>query len=145
MYSSAAAKSFFLAFILAQFIYLFTLGFQGFMIVERASLYGSRNILDQHRDMRMDVDNMSYEVWLLLPIMFLLSVLILFYLKCIKIFYWSDSLGTSCTWGEDWPGEHRIVWGCAFQVFDRNNILFIWPMPGWRKLCDLSGIFFLHS
>ncbi|CAK8543830.1 unnamed protein product [Lathyrus sativus] len=33
----------------------------GFMIVERASLYGSRNILDQHRDMRMDVDNMSYE------------------------------------------------------------------------------------
>ncbi|XP_073221901.1 uncharacterized protein [Cicer arietinum] len=33
----------------------------GFMIVERASLYGSRNMLDQHRDMRLDIDNMSYE------------------------------------------------------------------------------------
>jgi E3 ubiquitin-protein ligase RNF38/44 len=32
------------------------------MIVERASLYGSRNMLDQHRDMRLDVDSMSYEV-----------------------------------------------------------------------------------
>ena len=26
------------------------------------SLYGSRNFSDQHRDMRLDVDNMSYEV-----------------------------------------------------------------------------------
>ncbi|TKY62166.1 E3 ubiquitin-protein ligase MBR2 [Spatholobus suberectus] len=34
---------------------------EGFMVVERASLYGSRNMLDQHRDMRMDIDNMSYE------------------------------------------------------------------------------------
>ena len=33
----------------------------GFMIVDRASGYGSRNMLDQHRDMRMDIDNMSYE------------------------------------------------------------------------------------
>nr|CAA70734.1 RING-finger protein [Lotus japonicus]CAA85321.1 protein containing C-terminal RING-finger [Lotus japonicus] len=32
-----------------------------FMIVDRASMYGSRNMLDQHRDMRMDIDNMSYE------------------------------------------------------------------------------------
>jgi len=32
------------------------------MIVERASLSGSRNMLDQHREMRMDIDNMSYEV-----------------------------------------------------------------------------------
>ena len=31
------------------------------MIIDR-SLYGSRNFLDQHRDMRLDVDNMSYEV-----------------------------------------------------------------------------------
>ncbi|KAK7337049.1 hypothetical protein VNO77_17607 [Canavalia gladiata] len=34
---------------------------EGFMVVERASLYGSRNMLDQHREMRMDIDNMSYE------------------------------------------------------------------------------------
>lgn len=32
------------------------------MIVDRSAVYGSRNILDQHRDMRLDVDNMSYEV-----------------------------------------------------------------------------------
>ncbi|KAK7279365.1 hypothetical protein RJT34_24415 [Clitoria ternatea] len=34
---------------------------EGFMIVGRTSLYGSRNMPDQHRDMRMDIDNMSYE------------------------------------------------------------------------------------
>ncbi|XP_027363854.1 probable E3 ubiquitin-protein ligase ZFP1 isoform X2 [Abrus precatorius] len=34
---------------------------EGFMIVDRTSLYSSRNMLDQHRDMRMDIDNMSYE------------------------------------------------------------------------------------
>ncbi|KAE9621831.1 putative transcription factor C2H2 family [Lupinus albus] len=34
---------------------------EGFVIVERASLYGARNTLDQHSDMRMDIDNMSYE------------------------------------------------------------------------------------
>jgi len=33
-----------------------------FMIVDCASQYGSPNIHDQHRDMRMDIDNMSYEV-----------------------------------------------------------------------------------
>ncbi|CAO2824255.1 unnamed protein product [Amaranthus hypochondriacus] len=33
---------------------------EGLMIIDR-SLYGSRNFLDQHRDMRLDVDNMSYE------------------------------------------------------------------------------------
>lgn len=38
------------------------LSFQGFMIVDRSALYGSRNTVDQHRDMRLDVDNMSYEV-----------------------------------------------------------------------------------
>jgi hypothetical protein len=60
-YSSGAAKLFFLAFTTTD-SNLFILGFQGFMIVERASLYGSRNMLDQHRDMRLDVDSMSYEV-----------------------------------------------------------------------------------
>ncbi|KAI4300257.1 hypothetical protein L6164_033654 [Bauhinia variegata] len=34
---------------------------EGFMIVDRTSFYGSRNMFDQHRDMRMDIDNMSYE------------------------------------------------------------------------------------
>ncbi|XP_022634928.1 probable E3 ubiquitin-protein ligase HIP1 isoform X2 [Vigna radiata var. radiata] len=34
---------------------------EGFLVIERASMYDSRNILDQHREMRMDIDNMSYE------------------------------------------------------------------------------------
>ncbi|KAK6942828.1 Zinc finger, RING-type [Dillenia turbinata] len=34
---------------------------EGLMIVDRSSLYGSRGLFDQHRDMRLDIDNMSYE------------------------------------------------------------------------------------
>lgn len=34
---------------------------EAFMYVDRASLYGPRNLLDRHRDMRLDIDNMSYE------------------------------------------------------------------------------------
>ncbi|OMO73531.1 Zinc finger, RING-type [Corchorus olitorius] len=34
---------------------------EGFMIVDRSGFYGSRNAFDQHRDMRLDVDNMTYE------------------------------------------------------------------------------------
>lgn len=32
------------------------------MIVDQSSYYGSRNAFDQHRNMRLDVDDMSYEV-----------------------------------------------------------------------------------
>ncbi|KAL6507933.1 hypothetical protein OROGR_024128 [Orobanche gracilis] len=31
------------------------------MVVDRNALYGSRTFFDQHRDMRLDIDNMSYE------------------------------------------------------------------------------------
>ncbi|XP_050381022.1 probable E3 ubiquitin-protein ligase ZFP1 isoform X2 [Argentina anserina] len=34
---------------------------EGFMIADRSGFYGSRNMLDHHRDLRLDVDNMSYE------------------------------------------------------------------------------------
>ncbi|KAL5546188.1 hypothetical protein UlMin_005875 [Ulmus minor] len=34
---------------------------EGLMVVDRSALYGSRSMLDQHREMRLDVDNMSYE------------------------------------------------------------------------------------
>lgn len=34
---------------------------EAMMIIDGAALYGSRNLFDQHRDMRLDVDNMSYE------------------------------------------------------------------------------------
>lgn len=35
---------------------------QSFMVMDRSTLYGSRSMFDQHRDMRLDVDNMTYEV-----------------------------------------------------------------------------------
>ncbi|XP_031252277.1 probable E3 ubiquitin-protein ligase ZFP1 [Pistacia vera] len=34
---------------------------EGFMIVDRSTMYGPRSMLDQHRDLRLDVDNMTYE------------------------------------------------------------------------------------
>ncbi|XWS59698.1 hypothetical protein CRYUN_Cryun08bG0144100 [Craigia yunnanensis] len=34
---------------------------EGFMIVDRSTFYGSRNMFDQHRSMRLDIDNMTYE------------------------------------------------------------------------------------
>ncbi|PIA38574.1 hypothetical protein AQUCO_02700056v1 [Aquilegia coerulea] len=34
----------------------------GYMTMEHSTLYDPRNLLDQHGDMRLDVDNMSYEV-----------------------------------------------------------------------------------
>ncbi|KAL7594324.1 uncharacterized protein LOC111893058 [Lactuca sativa] len=34
---------------------------EGLVIVDRSGFYGSRNPFDQHRDMRLDIDDMSYE------------------------------------------------------------------------------------
>ncbi|XP_022745202.1 probable E3 ubiquitin-protein ligase ZFP1 [Durio zibethinus] len=34
---------------------------EGFMTMDRSAFYGSRNMFDQHRDMRLDIDNMTYE------------------------------------------------------------------------------------
>ena len=31
-------------------------------MVDHSSYYGSRNVFDQYGDMRLDVDNMTYEV-----------------------------------------------------------------------------------
>lgn len=49
-------------FIIVTQIRTFLFNLQGFMIVDRSPLYGSRGMLDQHRDMRLDIDNMTYEV-----------------------------------------------------------------------------------
>lgn len=32
------------------------------MIMDRTGIYGSRSMFDQHREMRLDIDNMTYEV-----------------------------------------------------------------------------------
>ncbi|KAK3038425.1 hypothetical protein RJ639_030591 [Escallonia herrerae] len=37
------------------------LGPEGLVIVDRSSWYGTRNMYDHHREMRLDVDDMSYE------------------------------------------------------------------------------------
>ncbi|KAF8395202.1 hypothetical protein HHK36_019145 [Tetracentron sinense] len=34
---------------------------EALLMVDRSVMYGSRNLFDQHRDMRLDIDNMSYE------------------------------------------------------------------------------------
>ncbi|KAG8376536.1 hypothetical protein BUALT_Bualt09G0073700 [Buddleja alternifolia] len=34
---------------------------EGLMVVDHSAYYGSRTLFDQHRDMRLDIDNMSYE------------------------------------------------------------------------------------
>lgn len=35
------------------------------MILDQSLFFGMADIYDRHRDMRLDVDNMSYEVWLM--------------------------------------------------------------------------------
>lgn len=32
------------------------------MIADRSGFYASRSVFDEHRDLRLDIDNMSYEV-----------------------------------------------------------------------------------
>jgi hypothetical protein len=71
-------------------MYSFILGFQGFMIVERASLYGSRNVLDQHREMRMDIDNMSYEV--AINLLFFVTISIIYILIILMIGFFRNYL-----------------------------------------------------
>ncbi|KAL3536288.1 hypothetical protein ACH5RR_004749 [Cinchona calisaya] len=34
---------------------------EGLMIMDQSAIYGSRSLFDHHRDMRLDIDNMSYE------------------------------------------------------------------------------------
>ncbi|XP_044487187.1 probable E3 ubiquitin-protein ligase ZFP1 [Mangifera indica] len=34
---------------------------EGFVIVDRSTMYGPRSLVDQHRDLRLDIDNMTYE------------------------------------------------------------------------------------
>jgi hypothetical protein len=78
---------------------------EGFMIVDRSALYGSRNMFDQHREMRLDIDNMSYEVIyrVLVSSTFFLLLLCLFFPEILHC------TGTSCSRGKDWECEHRSL------------------------------------
>lgn len=43
--------------------YLFIImNLQALLMGDGSNIYGSRNLFDQYRDMRLDIDNMSYEV-----------------------------------------------------------------------------------
>ena len=42
------------------------LSVQDIMILDHSVLFGMADIHDQHRDMRLDVDNMSYEVHIII-------------------------------------------------------------------------------
>ncbi|XP_030451420.2 E3 ubiquitin-protein ligase MBR2 isoform X1 [Syzygium oleosum] len=37
------------------------LEYEGFMIADRSGFYASRSVFDEHRDLRLDIDNMGYE------------------------------------------------------------------------------------
>ncbi|KAK2969146.1 hypothetical protein RJ640_007207 [Escallonia rubra] len=41
--------------------YIISFPLQGLVIVDRSAWYGTRNMYDHHREMRLDVDDMSYE------------------------------------------------------------------------------------
>lgn len=41
---------------------IFFILLQGFMVVDHQLQHGSRHMLDHDRDMRLDIDDMSYEV-----------------------------------------------------------------------------------
>lgn len=110
---------------------------QGFMIVDR-TLYGSRSMLDQHRDMRLDIDNMTYEV------IIIVQVLISFGLLCrncwiLKGLEWLTRAGITGARRKDWECEHGIVRGFDIQEFDRNNLLFSRSNARGRELCNLPG------
>lgn len=44
--------------------YYYVSAFQGVIVTDHSSFHGSRAMVDQHRDMRLDIDEMSYEVLL---------------------------------------------------------------------------------
>lgn len=80
------------------------------MVVDRAAFYGSRHTRDQHRDMRLDIDNMTYEVSIIF------SAIVLF-----------PSLFT---------GEVLIIYG---KWWLPNNLGNVWSMQELLALGDRIG------
>ena len=87
---------------------------QDVMILDQSVFFGVADIHDRHRDMRLDVDNMSYEVnftknWSTHFILFFCLLLIL-----IVIQYIIGIIGVIGTGRAHWKCQHGIEW--------RNNI-----------------------
>lgn len=105
---------------------------QATMIVDRSS-HGSRNMFDHYRDMRLDIDNMSYEVITISSIL-LLSFGFSQLLLTSNYWLWA---GTTCSRRKDRECEHWLVWECDFEVFNGDNIFFFKTYPGGGKVCYL--------
>lgn len=60
---------------------------QAVIMVDSSSLYGSRNLFDQYGDMRLDIDDMSYEVTMftLIPLLPFLLFLAPFNFKVLHL------------------------------------------------------------
>lgn len=76
------------------------------LFLQERTFYDSRNLFDQHRDMRLDIDNMSYEVDIFIPFCCLscsYSKLSGFSSKSglINLVVWIG-LGAACFGREDW-------------------------------------------
>lgn len=121
--------------------------FQGIVVMDHSSYYGSRSMIDQHRDMRLDIDNMSYEV----PVIFLClhfslpsSICLLVFLDCCfhnfmpycKKLTWA---GTHSPRREDRKCQHWVVRWFDFKEPDWVNLLFVRPISRRGNLCYLFG------
>lgn len=105
---------------------------QATMMVDRSS-HGSRNLIDQYRDMRLDIDNMSYEVITTSSIP-LLSFGFSQLLLTLNYWLWA---GTTCSRRKDGECKHRLVRECDIEVFNGDNIFFFKTYPGGGTLCHL--------
>lgn len=110
------------------------------MVVDRQPhYYGSRNMLDHHRDMRLDIDNMSYEV----------NSQTLVCLKphidktknLVTDIY--NHPGTPCSWRKDWECQHWSIGQRNLQLRGSDNVLSIVSTGRPKKMRYLPGKIYL--
>lgn len=110
---------------------------QGFMAVDHQQHYGSRNMHDHHRDLRLDIDDMTYEV----------NYRTLGFsdpqiAKCLSTdVFWNGwhYPGPSWSWWKDWECEHWSIQWRNLQLLVRDDILPV-VSNGWeKKMCNLPG------
>ena len=110
---------------------------QAIVMADHSPVNGSRNLIDRYRDMRLDVDNMNYEVIITSSISLLsfgLSQLLL------TINYWL-SAGTTCSRRKNRACKHWLVREYDFKVFNGDTIFFFRTYPG-EPLCYLPCKYF---
>lgn len=93
---------------------------QAIMMADHSPMHGSRNLIDRYRDMRLDVDNMNYEVIITSStslLSFGLSQLLL------TINYWLRA-GATCSRRKNRACKHWLVWEYDFKVFNGETVFF---------------------